>query len=103
VRVEEIDDRGKISLVPAGEIEIPEGAESAAPERSSRSREDRPREDRPRREAPKSEDSGDIEVVSFTDTFDAELSAELGDLGPAGESRPDRGDRGDSRGRRRHR
>jgi polyribonucleotide nucleotidyltransferase len=108
VRVEEIDDRGKISLVPAAEIEVPEGAESAAPERAPRSREDRPREDRsredrPRREAAKSEDSGDIEVVSFTETFDAELSAELGDLGPAGESRPDRGDRGDSRGRRRHR
>jgi polyribonucleotide nucleotidyltransferase len=104
VRVEEIDDRGKISLVPAGEIEIPEGAVSAAPERAPRApREDRPREDRARN------DSGDIEVVSFTDTFDAELSAELGDLGPAGESRPDRGDRGDRNdrgdrgGRRRHR
>jgi polyribonucleotide nucleotidyltransferase len=104
VRVEEIDDRGKISLVPAGEIEIPEGAVSAAPERAPRApREDRPREDRARN------DAGDIEVVSFTDTFDAELSAELGDLGPAGESRPDRGDRGDRNdrgdrgGRRRHR
>lgn len=108
VRVEEIDDRGKISLVPAGEIEIPEGAVSSAPERAPRSREDRPREDRPREDRARndrssSDDAGEIEVVSFTDTFDAELSAELGDLGPAGESRPDRGDRGDRGGRRRHR
>ena len=106
VRVEEIDDRGKISLVPAGEIEVPEGAVSAAPERAPRAREDRPRrEASPRRESSESDssDAGDIEVVSFTETFDAELSAELGDLGPAGEARPDRGDRGDRGGRRRHR
>lgn len=108
VRVEEIDDRGKISLVPAGEIAIPEGAASAAPERAPRPRDDRPRDDRPRDDRPR-EAASDIEVVSFTDTFDAELSAELGDLGPAGESRPersdrgDRNDRGDRGGRRRHR
>jgi polyribonucleotide nucleotidyltransferase len=80
VRVEEIDDRGKISLVPAGEIEIPEGAVSSAPERAPRSRDDRGRDDRPRDDRPRedrartdrssSDDAGEIEVVSFTDTFD---------------------------------
>jgi hypothetical protein len=44
--------------------------------------------------------------VSFEDTFDAELRAELGDLGPARASVSaggDRGERGDRGGRRRRR
>jgi polyribonucleotide nucleotidyltransferase len=108
VKVEEIDDRGKVSLVPAGDA--PEGSDSdservpaavgggdraAAPARSNtaRSNDDRP--------------SSDVETVSFEEAFDAELADELGDLGPAGEKRvEDRGDRGrggDRGGRRRHR
>jgi polyribonucleotide nucleotidyltransferase len=48
----------------------------------------------------------DSESVSFEDTFDAELRAELGDLGPARASVSaggDRGERGDRGGRRRRR
>jgi polyribonucleotide nucleotidyltransferase len=48
----------------------------------------------------------DSESVSFEDTFDAELQAELGDLGPARASVSaggDRGERGDRGGRRRRR
>jgi polyribonucleotide nucleotidyltransferase len=94
VRVEEIDDRGKVSLVPAGDVpEAAEGAERAPAAESS---------------AVAVADAG--EELSFEAAFDDELRSELGDLGPAGDGRTgdrsgDRGDRGGDRGgrRRRHR
>ncbi|MFM8857529.1 MAG: polyribonucleotide nucleotidyltransferase, partial [Actinomycetota bacterium] len=93
VRVDDIDDKGKVSLSPVGEMAASESAAST------------PRE--PRRE--KRDDSGAI-TVSFDDAFDDEISAELGELGPGGEAggsergdRQDRGGRGGSRGPRRHR
>jgi polyribonucleotide nucleotidyltransferase len=97
VRVEEIDDRGKVSLVPAGDLpEAPEGGASNGSEGASAP-------------APARAAGGDgPEVVSFEAAFDEELRGEVGDLGPA-ERRPreDRGDRndrgGDRGGRRRHR
>ncbi len=82
VVVDEIDDRGKVSLSPAGDIvsestgDNSEAAEAPAPRASS---------------------GGDIESVSFDESFDAELADELGDLGPSSERR------GDGGGRRRHR
>lgn len=82
VVVDEIDDRGKVSLSPAGDIvsestgDNSEAAEAPAPRASS---------------------DGDIESVSFDESFDAELADELGDLGPSSERR------GDGGGRRRHR
>ena len=82
VVVDEIDDRGKVSLSPAGDIvsestgDNSEAAEAPAPQASS---------------------DGDIESVSFDESFDAELADELGDLGPSSERR------GDGGGRRRHR
>ncbi len=91
VTVEEIDDRGKVSLVPAGDM--PEsgsgsgggdGASSAASATGG---------------APAR--GGDHETVSFEETFDAELANEFGDLGPASE-RPREDDdraRGGDRGR----
>ncbi|PIE33773.1 MAG: hypothetical protein CSA55_01765 [Ilumatobacter coccineus] len=82
VTVTEIDDRGKVSLSPAGEIEVPASAVAEEPSRPSR---DRGRSD-------------EIETVSFDKSFDAELAEELGDLGPSSERRNDRGGR-----RRRHR
>jgi polyribonucleotide nucleotidyltransferase len=98
VRVEEIDDRGKVSLVPA---DLPESA--SAPAGGGNGAEGgSDRGDR---------GDGDLVAVSFEDSFDAELAGEVGDLGPAGErprpdrERNDRGDRGGDRrgGRRRHR
>ena len=96
VRVDEIDDKGKVSLSPAGDgPEVSEGAPTAA--------------------APAADRGSDSDVVnvSFEDAFDAELAGELGDLGPAtastpagsGEARRDGGRRNDrnDRGRRRHR
>jgi polyribonucleotide nucleotidyltransferase len=98
VTVEEIDDRGKVSLVPAGDLpeHAANGAASAPASGNGGSR-----------------GNGDVETVSFEASFDAELASELGDLGPASE-RPrddDRGDRherggrdrGRDRGGRRHR
>ncbi len=93
VRVDEIDDKGKVSLSPLGD----------APEVS---------------EQPSTEGNGGADVVnvSFEDAFDAELAGELGDLGPAttstgsgvaegrgGRGRDDSRDRGADRSRRRHR
>jgi len=95
VKVEEIDDRGKVSLVPAGDLPESDGAAASAPASDDGGR-------RAPAAAPRRESTSEVETVSFEETFDAELASELGDLGPAGERRPD--DRGDDRGsRRRHR
>jgi polyribonucleotide nucleotidyltransferase len=72
VVVDEIDDRGKVSLSPAGDIVSKSSGdtneEAAAP-------------------APAASSDGDIESVSFDESFDAELADELGDLGPSSERR----------------
>jgi polyribonucleotide nucleotidyltransferase len=89
VRVDEIDDKGKVSLTPVGdEPAASEGSDDGAPSATV--------------------DSTDRVVnVSFEDSFDEELRNELGDLGPdptreraatGGDSRGGR-----DRGRRRHR
>ena len=119
VRVDEIDDKGKVSLSPAGDPPASNGSEASSdsgersprPERSERS-------DRPERsEAPAATATGEPVVsVSFEEAFDAELADELGDLGPdsprasagTGDSRGGRNggsrDAGSrDRGRRRHR
>jgi polyribonucleotide nucleotidyltransferase len=106
VVVEEIDEKGKVSLTPTAAWSAAGGegdggsSESSSPSSSSAS----------------SAPVGD--VVSFDDAFDAELAGELGDLGPGGEaggnssgggerSGGDRGrggrGRGGDRGGRRHR
>ena len=117
VKVEEIDDRGKVSLVPAGDMpDAP--ASSGGSDRDSAPARSRSN-DRPERSSDSgssdsgssdSGSSGDVETVSFEEAFDAELAGELGDLGPAGEKRNDGGGRGrggdkggDRGGRRRHR
>jgi polyribonucleotide nucleotidyltransferase len=87
VRVEEIDDKGKVSLTPVGD-EPADGREPAGDAEPV---------------------VGDTVNVSFEEAFDAELAGELGDLGPdtrerstAGGGR-DGGNRDRDRGRRRHR
>jgi polyribonucleotide nucleotidyltransferase len=101
VRVEEIDDKGKVSLVPAGDP--PTAKESSGDSSSSRDRE--PRSERPARSESKgggNGSDGDIVEVSFEDSFDAELADELGDLGPKSDRTGGGGPRNDG-GRRRHR
>ena len=67
VRVEEIDDKGKVSLSPAGD-----GPDVAGGRRRHR-----------RAGAASGNGGGDVVNVSFEEAFDAELAGELGDLGPA--------------------
>jgi len=91
VRVEDIDDKGKVSLTLAGDPPAPAASSSA-----------------PRAAAPAAD--GPV-TVSFDDAFDSEISSEIGDLGPGGAAggegsngRDDRGGRGGrDRGPRRHR
>ena len=104
VRVDDIDQQGKVSLTPVG----PEGGDGGGGDGGGRSsnrsndREERPRgssggsRGRPSRDS--APDGGDAPAeVSFEDTFEQEVRDEFGDLGPAPEGRADR-ERG--RGRR---
>ncbi len=109
VRVEEIDDKGKVSLTPAGDPPpVKEGASSSGGGESSSSERRAPRKERSNdaEAAPESSSGGGVDVVevSFEDSFDAQLADELGDLGPKSE-RPagDGGGRSGGGGRRRHR
>ncbi|MGB0676698.1 MAG: polyribonucleotide nucleotidyltransferase [Ilumatobacteraceae bacterium] len=86
VVVDEIDDRGKVSLSPAGDI-VPDSGGDGAADSGAEAADD----------APRASGDGEIESVSFDESFDAELADELGDLGPSAE----RG--GGGGGRRRHR
>jgi len=95
VKVEEIDDRGKVSLVPAGDVADAPATSTGSKPRGSGNGDSSPAPSDARGS------TDDVETVSFEDAFDAELAGELGDLGPAGEKRPD--DRGGRGGRRRHR
>ena len=86
VVVDEIDDRGKVSLSPAGDI-VPDSGSDGASDSGAEAADD----------APRASGDGEIEPVSFDESFDAELADELGDLGPSAERR------GGGGGRRRHR
>ena len=107
VKVEEIDDKGKVSLMLSEELDIPEGATSGSGGGGGGDRGGR-EERAPRRE--RSEDRGndrggdksapasDVVEVSFEDSFDAELAGELGDLGPKSERPAADRDGGNRRG-----
>ncbi|MEO7836565.1 MAG: S1 RNA-binding domain-containing protein, partial [Acidimicrobiales bacterium] len=106
VRVDDIDQQGKVSLSPVGENgEVAEPAPSRAPSRSSAPR--APAADAPPAPAP----TGDPGAVSFDDVWEKEAVKEFGDLGPPaaegfGGSRrpggePDSADRGPRRNPRR--
>jgi polyribonucleotide nucleotidyltransferase len=90
VRVDDIDQQGKVSLSLAS---VPPGEPSPAPA-------ERPRRDAPRDEPTSS--NGGASFASFEDAFEAELVADLGDLGPGspsgGDGRPS-GDRDRRRSR----
>ncbi len=109
VKVDEIDDKGKVSLTPTQPLVAGDGAGSSdsgssddAPKRERAPRRDR--DDRSRSDDSSSSDS-DIETVSFEESFDAELEGDLGDLGPKSERPKADRDNGNRRGgsRRRHR
>jgi polyribonucleotide nucleotidyltransferase len=113
VRVDEIDDKGKISLVPVGDA--PEGDSNDAPAADAERTAAPAREERSNGRSSESSNGGssresaapkgDVVEVSFEDSFDAELAGELGDLGPASERPVENtgGGRRNDGGRRRHR
>ena len=94
VIVEEIDEKGKVSLTPGASwnpFPNGDGGSGAAPAPSSSGP--------VAASAGESVASGDRPVaVSFDDAFDAELAGELGDLGPGGEAGGGAADRGADRG-----
>ncbi|MFM8793839.1 MAG: polyribonucleotide nucleotidyltransferase [Acidimicrobiales bacterium] len=116
VRVDDIDDKGKVSLTPVGEgYENVEhtGERRERSDRGDRGGRDRDRGGRDRDRGPRDRDdrgsrdrddrgerrergsSDGIVEVSFEDDFDNEIAGELGDLGPGGRAGgDDRGDRG---------
>ena len=80
VVVEEIDEKGKVSLSPTDSWYPPAGGDGAA--------------------ATSGQQPDGAVAVSFDEAFDAELAGELGDLGPGGEAGGNErnGDRGNDRG-----
>ena len=112
VRVDDIDDKGKVSLSPVGGgFEPSDDASAPREERAPRApREDRaPREERAPREPRGEKRSAPVDdavAVSFEDEFESELSEQLGDLGPGREAGGRSGGAPRGRGddsRRRHR
>ena len=98
VIVEEIDEKGKVSLTPGVSWNpFPNGDGGSAPAASASAS----------ASAPSSGSADPVAVgdrpvaVSFDDAFDAELAGELGDLGPGGEAGGGAADRGGDRGPRR--
>ena len=78
VRVDDIDDKGKVSLTPVGDGPEPPAGGGSPREASS--------------------NNGGPVTVSFDDAFDSEIAGQIGDLGPGGSAGGD-GDRGDRGGR----
>ncbi len=113
VRVDDIDNAGKLSLSLAGDDRDadtdtddrpPRGSGSSPrPERDREPRERReraPREDREARE-PRGDRGGDREVASFEDRWEAQARDEFGDLGPGEAARTGAPSGGGPRRRRR--
>ena len=98
VIVEEIDEKGKVSLTPGPSWNpFPNGdggpAEAAG---SADAGESRPARSASSQAAPAASTGG--VAVSFDDEFDAQLAGELGDLGPGGEAAGPRSGNGSERG-----
>ncbi len=96
VVVEEIDEKGKVSLTPTAAWSAAGGeGDGGSNGESSSNGDSAPRERAPRSSGGSSRESSGSssgssapagDVVSFDDAFDAELAGELGDLGPGGEA-----------------
>jgi polyribonucleotide nucleotidyltransferase len=94
VRVDDIDNSGKLSLSLAGDEPVGDGPSDGG-EGESRGNGDRA----PRERTVSGGSGGDVEVASFDDAWDSQARAEFGDLGPAEVGRPGGGgDRGERRG-----
>ncbi len=110
VRVDEIDDKGKISLVPIGDAPEGDATVGSAERAPAAARDERSSASSGSSSAPSSSSASttggvDVVEVSFEDSFDAELAGDLGDLGPKSDrpaENPGGGRRNDG-ARRRHR
>jgi polyribonucleotide nucleotidyltransferase len=89
VRVDEIDDKGKISLVPVGDAPESDGDSPATDSAPAPARQERSERSNGASRESNAESNGgsngEVVEVSFEDSFDAELASELGDLGPKSE------------------
>ena len=110
VRVDDIDNSGKLSLSLVGEdgeVVSGSGGGGASRDRGDRGDRGERRDSRPPRDSGRdsgsaaSSDDGPSERASFDEFWDEEVKAEFGDLGPESESNSgDGGNRGGGRGRR---
>ena len=108
VRVDDMDDRGKVSLTPVGDGFENNDSDDSQPERAKRSEGSDSKSDSPQREtrsrtrtnSSKSDDSSepksrakasndeDRDFASFSDFLDTEMKEKYGDLGPEEPRRP---------------
>jgi polyribonucleotide nucleotidyltransferase len=93
VRVDEMDDRGKVALTPVGDGQDssaggshPERSEGSRDSSSSTQNDKEPRESRSRTRS--SSKSDDRDFASFSDFLDEEMKSQFGDLGPEEVRRP---------------
>jgi polyribonucleotide nucleotidyltransferase len=101
VRVDDIDNSGKLSLSLAGDDAAQGDASDTTP---SANGEERGESRTPRNDSSR-DSGGGVEVASFDDAWDSQAREEFGDLGPAevGRAGGDRGERRGGGGRRRRR
>jgi polyribonucleotide nucleotidyltransferase len=101
VRVDDIDNSGKLSLSLAGDDAAPDGDAPAATDRGNGNGSGEGNGRAPRTGSPRG--GSDADVASFDDAWDSQAREEFGDLGPAEVGRSaDRGERrGGGGGRRR--
>jgi polyribonucleotide nucleotidyltransferase len=97
VRVDDIDNSGKLSLSLAGDEPETDRSDAAPSSNGGERSSERSESRAPRNDAPR-DNGGDVEVASFDDAWDSQARAEFGDLGPAEVGRPGGGDRGERRG-----
>lgn len=110
VKVDEIDDKGKVSLTPTSPLggdggdagSSSDGGGNSGGGRERRTRNDRDDSSSSSGSSSSSDSSdsssSDVVEVSFEDSFDAELAGELGDLGPKSERPKADRDGGNRRG-----
>jgi polyribonucleotide nucleotidyltransferase len=93
VRVDDIDQQGKVSLSIAGDDSAPSGGGGGG----GRDRDRAPRGDGDREKTASESTDTAAATASFDDFLEAELGDSLGDLGPASEAPADRGGDGGPR------
>ncbi|MFN8015598.1 MAG: polyribonucleotide nucleotidyltransferase [Acidimicrobiia bacterium] len=97
VRVEDMDDKGKVALTPVGDGNISEASSENTDAQTSTSNDEEPRT-RSRSRSNASSSDSERDFASFSDFLDTEMKNQFGDLGPEEVRKPRDNNR---RGRRR--